>query len=246
MPTVFSKTKEVFLAYINPVLIHPKAARIIITANCLLRCQMCTFWHHQHADPDLDLIKYWIKELADFGIKHIGLGGGEPLMRKDIVDIVKEIKSYGMTVSMTTNGWLVGQVPFHPVDFCEISIDGATAETHDKIRGVKGSWERAVNAVRIAQQYCRVSQLNFVLQKDNYREVADFCQLAKKLGVSVTLIPCSPQLAAQPFVSDNLIKFDKQILKDSIDTAIKMGNILNQEFLKFFLDKSEKINQRQW
>lgn len=245
MSNKLSKAKQAFLLYINPALIRPKTARIIVTANCQLRCQMCTFWHNQHIDPSLDLIKYWIKQLADFGIKHIDLGGGEPLLRKDIVDIVKQVKSYGMTCALTTNGWLVGKVPFPPLDSCEISIDGATAETHDKIRGVKGSWERAVNAVRIAKKHCKVNQVNFVLQKDNYHEVADFCKLAKELEVPVALIPCSLKLAAQPCLSSDLTKFNKQILKHSINAAIKIDNIINQEFLKFFLYKLEKGSQGQ-
>lgn len=247
MSKIFSKIIEILLAYINPQLIQPKYARVIITANCMFHCQMCDFWHHQYIDPDLDLIKYWIKELADFGIKHIAIGGGEPFLRKDLVDIVKEIKKYKIQCSLTTNGWLIGQVTFPPVDSCEISIDGATPETHDKIRGVKGSWERAINAIKIAQKYCKVNQLNFVLQKDNYHEVVDFCRLGKKFKLPVCLIPCSPQLAAQSFISEDLVKFDIETFKKSIRAALKEGNVINEGFLRFFLDKLERndTNQRQ-
>lgn len=240
MANILSRTKRILIEYINPSFCRPKSARIIVTANCQLRCKMCTFWYRRHIDPSLDLIKYWIGELADFGIRDVDLGGGEPLLRKDLVEIVNEVKSYGMTCGFTTNGWLVGKVPFPPVDRIEISIDGATPETHDKIRGVKGSWERAINAVKIAKKYCRVSQLNFVIQKDNYQEVADFCQLSKKLGVPVSFIPCSLKLAAQPPVSNELVQFDIHKLEESIRTALKFGNIANQEYLKFFLAKLKK------
>lgn len=240
MASIISKTKRILAEYVNPTLCRPKSARIIVTTNCQLRCKMCTFWYTNNINPTLDIIKYWIKELADFGIKEVDLGGGEPLLRKDIVDIVKEVKAYGMKCAFTTNGWLVGKVPFPPVDSCEISIDGAKPETHDKIRGIKGSWERAVNAVRIAKKYCQVSQLNFVIQKENYHEVADFCRLAKKLGVPVSFIPCSLKLAAQPPLQNNLTQFDLQKLKESIEIALKVGNIANQEYLRFFLAKLNK------
>jgi MoaA/NifB/PqqE/SkfB family radical SAM enzyme len=201
---------------------------------------MCTFWHSPHKDPSLETVKHWIKELVNFGVKYISIGGGEPFIRKDLVDIVKEIKSYGVVSSVTTSGCLVGDVPFPPVDRCEISIDGANPETHDKIRGVKGSWDKAVAAVKIAKQHCRVSQLNFVLQPDNYREVVDFCRLAKKLGVVVGLIPVSLKLAAQASISDDLHEFDIPLLKRLLQEAFAVGNVLNnQEFFKTFLSKIE-------
>ncbi len=233
--------KRLLTQLINPALTRPQSGRIIVTENCPLRCRMCTFWHTRSPEPSLEVIKYWIKEMADFGIKDIDIGGGEPFIRKDLTEIVNEVKSYGITCSVTTSGWLVGQVPFPPVDRCEISIDGVKAETHDKIRGVKGSWEKAINAVKIAQKHCWVSQLSFVLQKDNYHELVDFCRLAKKLGLPVSLIPVSLKLAAQSTLAKELVEFDLPLLKQLIDQAIEVGNLLNnRSFLKIFLTKMEK------
>lgn len=241
MNKTISTAKRVIMQYINPAFSRPESGRIIVTANCPLRCKMCTFWHEHSPEPSLELIKYWIKEMADFGIKDIDLGGGEPFIREDLGDMAKEVKAYGMTCSVTTSGWLVGKVPFPPVDRCEISIDGARPQTHDKIRGVKGSWEKAINAVKIAKKHCRVSQLNFVLQPDNYREVVDFCLLAKQLGVPVSFIPVSLKLAAQSPVSEDLKEFDIPLLKHLINEAIKVGNVLtNREFIKIFLFKLKK------
>ncbi|MFC1914658.1 radical SAM/SPASM domain-containing protein [Chloroflexota bacterium] len=220
--------------------------RIIVTRNCPLRCQMCTFWRKSRPDPSLEIIKHWIKELVDFGVEDIGIGGGEPFIRKDLLEIVEEIKSYGVTCGITTSGWLVGKVPFPPVDQCEISIDGATPETHDKIRGRKGSWERAVNTIKIAKEHCRIGQLNFVLQADNYHELVDFCLLAKQLGLGVSVIPVSLKLAAQPSVSKDLVKLDTNLLKHVIGEAMKVGNLLNnREFLRIFLSKLDNGNTQQ-
>ncbi len=246
MNKTFSFIRRTVTQYINPELCRPKLGRIIVTRNCPLRCQMCTFWHESRPDPTLEVIKHWIKELIDFGVEDISIGGGEPFIRKDLVEIVKEVKSYGVTCGVTTSGWLVGKVPFPPVDQCEVSIDGATPETHDKIRGVKGSWERAINAVKIAKEHCRVGQLNFVLQVDNYLELVDFCLLAKQLGLGVSVIPVSLKLAAQPSVSEDLRQLDTDLLKHVIDEAMKVGNLLNnREFLRIFLSKLDNGNTRQ-
>ncbi len=236
-----SLIKRVVTLYINPEFWRPKDARLIVTRNCPLRCKMCTQWRERSVDPSLELVKYWIKELADFGIEHVDIGGGEPFIRKDLVEIVKAVKSYGMTCGITTSGWLVGKVPFPPVDRCEISIDGARPETHNDIRGIKGGWEAAMNAVKIAKEHCEVGQLNFVLQPGNYLELPDFCLLAKQLGIPVAVIPVSTKLAGQPSISGNFIEFDTHLLKHSIDEAMKVGNVLNNpEFFRIFLSKLEK------
>lgn len=240
MSNIFSKAKRTVTMYINPEFCRPKAARLIITVNCNFRCQMCTFWHKRTQDPSLKTIKYWIKELADFGIKEIDIGGGEPFLHKDLVAIIREIKSQGMKCSLTTNGWLVEKVPFPPVDSFEVSVDGAKPQTHDKIRGVKGAWERAIKAAKIARSYCP-THLNFTLQADNYLELVDYCKLVKKLGFSTSIIPVSLKLAAQPWISNKLSRYNMPLLKQQISQALKTGAILNnREFLRIFLAKIEK------
>jgi len=132
-------------------------------------------------------------------------------------------------------------VPFPPVDEIVVSIDGATAETHDSIRGVKGSWDKAVKAVDIAKKHCLVKQLNFVLQKDNYQELIDFLHFAKKLKVPVSLIPVSLKLAAQTPISQTLVEFDLARLREILNKALKIGNVMNTKaFIDLFLDKLEK------
>ncbi len=121
MIQILSKAKRVALQTIHPQLTRPTSGRLIITSNCPLRCKMCTFWKSRHVDPSLDLVKHWIREMADFGIKEIAIGGGEPFVRRDLTEIVKKIREKGIRCSITTSGYLVGKVPFPPVDECVIS-----------------------------------------------------------------------------------------------------------------------------
>lgn len=225
--------------YVDPRLCRPRSARLIITQNCMLRCKMCTFWKEHSPEPSLELIKYWIKELADFGITDVDIGGGEPFLRKDLVEIVKEVKRYGMECGVTTSGWLTDKVPFPPVDRIEISVDGARPETHDKIRGLEGSWQKAINTIAIARKHnCRITQLNFTLQPDNYEEVVDFVKLAKKFNIPAGVIPVSTQLSAQARLSDELNEFDIPKLERLLDQAFDVGNLINNRaFIDLFIDK---------
>ncbi len=228
-----------------PELCRPNAARLIITINCNYQCQMCTFWKERHEDPSLETIKHWIRELADFGIKEIDIGGGEPLLRKDLPEIVKEVKANGMRCGMTTNGWLVSELPFPDIDFCEISLDGAKAETHDKIRGTKGAFDRALKALEIARKKCP-THLNFTLQSDNYLELLDFVELLKKLKVPGSIIPVSLKLAAQPKISDRLSDYNIPILEQDLRKAMASGALIdNQAFIETFLRKLKNGPEKQ-
>lgn len=235
-----NKAKKAVLIQVNPGLCRPKAARLIITINCNFRCQMCTFWKDKHQDPSLETIKYWVDELADFGVKEIDIGGGEPFVRNDLKEIVKYIKSKNMKCGLTTNGWLVTKENLPDIDFCEISIDGARPETHDKIRNMPGSWERAFRAADMIKEYCPV-KLNFTLQADNYLELGDYFELVKKRGYKASIIPVSLKLAAQPKLDGKLAGYNIPILKQQLKRALATGVVLNnKEFLNIFMKKVEK------
>lgn len=239
MSNIFSKARRAALLQVNPGLCRPKAARLIITINCNFRCQMCTFWRDRHKDPSLDTVKHWVDEMVDFGVEEIDIGGGEPFVRSDLKEIVSYIKSKGMRCGLTTNGWLVTEENLPDIDFCEVSIDGAKPATHDKIRNMPGSWERAFKAAELVRKHCPV-HLNFTLQKDNYLELGEFFELAKSKGYKASMIPVSLKLAAQPKLEGNLTGYNIPILKQELKKALATGAVLNnKEFLKIFMRKIE-------
>lgn len=247
MLDVIKKAKRTTLMYVNPDWCKPVSARLVVTINCNFRCQTCTFdWPYwtpeKKKDPSLEVCKHWIKEMADFGVKEIEIGGGEVTLRRDLPDMIDAVHSYGMKCGITTNGWLIGggQVPFPKVDSMEISIDGAKPETHDKIRRIKGSFDKAVKTVKMAKERCLV-HINFVVQTDNYLEMADYCKLAKELGVKASFIPVSLDLAAQPHMSESLVQFDPALLKRQIEESLKTGVVLNSPAsLENFYTREEK------
>jgi MoaA/NifB/PqqE/SkfB family radical SAM enzyme len=235
--------KDIILQ-IHPEFYRPTLARLIITHNCPLRCQMCTFWHEWKQDPTTEDLKAWIKELADFGVRDISLGGGEPFIRKDLTELVDEVHSYGITCGVTTSGW-IDKEPFPPVDRVEVSIDGAKPETHDKIRGIEGSWEKAVQLVKRLKEMGKINQINFVLQRDNYLELEEYTKMAKSLGVMASIIPVSLDLVAQPRLEGDLAEIDPVLLRDQIEKAYAVGNIAtSREFIEFWMAKANKEETR--
>jgi MoaA/NifB/PqqE/SkfB family radical SAM enzyme len=149
-------------------------------------------------------MKQILKDFANIGTSGIGFTGGEPLLRKDIFEMLAYTKALGMISHLNTNGSLldernIANILEARVDSLNISLDGATAETHDKIRGHRGAFDRAVEAISrviaVRKRKGAVVRLKTVavLQKDNIDEAADMVQLAEDLGVDcIEFIPLQP------------------------------------------------------
>jgi MoaA/NifB/PqqE/SkfB family radical SAM enzyme len=172
----------------------PKYACIQLTTRCNMRCSFCRFWSEDvPAGGEMTLEEYrsLADALSDYGFLLTTLEGGEPFMRKDVVDIVRIFAAKHLAM-MYTNGWFVDQdkakalfdAGLHRIG---VSIDYPDAARHDGKRGMKGAFERAVRAVehlRAAAPYGR-TQVNIiaVLMRDNQDEMESMLKLAEELDV---------------------------------------------------------------
>ena len=191
---------------INP---PPITLEMYPTLRCNLDCAFCDTTD-RHRPPMNEMpLEEWariIQEFADVGGKQIFvLGGGEPFIYPKLIQLMALAKSLGLWGMLTTNGTLISyeerrqliQMGWNEI---HISLDGATAETHDKLRGKKGTFRK------IIQLACgiRVQKLNssssstivvfhWVITNENYKEILDAIHLAHSLGVS-RIIESGPSL----------------------------------------------------
>ena len=121
------------------------------TRACNYNCLYCSFASNPTAVNEIDTKGGMriVDDLYEMGAKWFGLSGGEPLLRKDIFEIIAHAKSLGMNVSLITNGYYVdGDVLDNLIKnevMTAVSIDG-TEETNDLTRG-KGSYATAIKAM---------------------------------------------------------------------------------------------------
>ena len=161
---------------------------------------MCDRWKWVKEDKktseslNIDILNKLFSELSNLGVKLIILSGGEPLLRKDLKDIVNSIRSGKMEATIITNGTLI-DVPMAEYlarsDASVIfSIDGVS-ETHDSIRGVKGAFERAMQGIatlaraRKDGRYTNKIAINYTVQKDNVKDIIPCFNLANEIGVDI-------------------------------------------------------------
>ncbi|MGD0643855.1 MAG: GTP 3',8-cyclase MoaA [Candidatus Bathyarchaeia archaeon] len=178
--------------------------RISITQRCNNRCVYC----HREGEvkrANRSAEKMTVEEIVriakiatSLGIARIKLTGGEPLMRKDLPEIIAGIAAVpGLKdLSLTTNGLLLGnmakELRERGLKRVNISLPTLNAETYRKISG--GKLEDALAGVKAAIEagFCPV-KLNMVILKDvNVGDVPEMIEYAKKIGVVLQLIELDP------------------------------------------------------
>jgi len=129
---------------------------LTITGRCNLRCAHCGTVGLLHKNDALAAsdVRSIVDQLARVRQSSIAITGGEPLLRKDIVEIVQYSAERTKTI-LSTNGTLITQDIARrlgplPITF-QVSLDGATAQVHDAIRGA-GEFSRALNGIKLLQE----------------------------------------------------------------------------------------------
>jgi radical SAM protein with 4Fe4S-binding SPASM domain len=135
-------------------------------------------------DTAFKLIDYF----ADCGLKQITFSGGEPLIYPHIREVVSHAHDYGFIVHMNTNGYFFDRqtardLKRRGLSQFETNIDSMDPREHDYIRGKKGSFERAVKAIKNGTDAGLICVMQTVLTKKNEDEIFDIFDFAHALGV---------------------------------------------------------------
>lgn len=172
-----------------------------LTEGCNLRCRHC--WidpKHQRPDSpygtlDTELFKWIIRQAKPLGLSMVKLTGGEPLLHPYINEILEIVKNEELRLVVETNGTLCTSELAKKLAACanpyvSVSIDGATAETHEWVRGIRGCFDTAVNGIRnLVNEGCRPEVIMTVM-RSNSHQIEALVRLAESLGV--TLLKLNP------------------------------------------------------
>lgn len=157
-----------------------------ITKRCNLRCKYCYIDFEdlkQQPDLTLDQIKRAFDDWYRLGTRWTRLLGGEPLLRKDIGEIVRYCKAKGIIVEINTNGYMLEKRfdDIREVDSICISIDG-NEKIHDVQRG-EGSYRAAIHALDVAKAGDLPVRIHSLLTPDTVDTLDEFASLAKEYDV---------------------------------------------------------------
>lgn len=167
-------------------LLGPLAVHLEVIAACQLTCTHCFAGElPRKTTLALDEIDRLCGELAALGSFRLGLTGGEPLLRKDIVDLVDVATAHGLHPCMTTNGLalddrLARELGKRELVWLNVSLDGACAGTNDAVRGA-GTFDAVIGKLRAFGRHMRFT-LAFTITKRSAPEVVACAKLAAELG----------------------------------------------------------------
>lgn len=173
-----------------------KNVRWDITGVCNLSCNHCQaakYYQNNANDLDIDKIKIVVDKLVEADVETIGLLGGEPLVRKDIIEIAKYIKSKKIRLVMNTNGILINENNIHHlIENCDnivVSLDGVCKVSHEKLRGI-GTFDKTVKNIKLlcANRKDKKIGVSYVLNQHNYKDADKIYEFMKSLNVDYCLV----------------------------------------------------------
>lgn len=165
-----------------------------VTRACALACRHCRAIAQPQAHPDElthEEAMALVDKIADLAPPMLVLTGGDPMMRRDIFDIITRATERGLRVALSpaaTNRLVnadFAALRAAGVVSMSLSLDGATQESHDRFRGVPHTFERTLQAARAAMEAGIQLQVNTTLAKSTLGEMDSFIELMKNLKPDV-------------------------------------------------------------
>jgi len=215
------------------MLLHDKFGRAItdlrisITDRCNYRCVYCRTGNEGAQYADLKLAEYlrMVRILISLGIEKVRITGGEPLLRRGLVDFVREVSELRtpggrkLDVAITTNGHLLEQLaqPLKDSGLSRItvSMDAVDPEKFARITRVAGGFERVLAGIRAAKRAALDPvKVNCVLLRGfNDDQIVEFAKFSRDEGVIVRFIEFMPLEEGRVWSPDVVVTLD-EIVKE--------------------------------
>jgi len=197
-----------------------------VNARCNMRCSFCEYWKETGEDPGRDEVFKLLEDAKAFGIGVYNAWTTEPLLRKDLPEIMAHAKKLGMITSMVTNGKLLYRRAHElkDVDFLSVSVDGTKSykeirnmDFEDLMKGLKKAIE-----VRKQQNKENPILMNCVLSNKNLDDIEALILLAKDLGTKISFEPVHEFPGIDKETWDEIGIRDKEKFRKVVDRIIEL------------------------
>jgi len=165
-----------------------------VTRACELACRHCRAEAICRRDPNelhgVEVTRF-LDQVMRAAPSVFVLTGGDPMMRTDLLEIIAGATERGLTVAMSpsaTPRFVKADLSkFRDVGLkrVSLSIDGATSDTHDRFRGVRGTWDRTMESLFAAREAGLEVQINTTFTRQNLREFDGFVRLLDEIRPSL-------------------------------------------------------------
>ncbi len=165
-----------------------------MTQACGLACRHCRAEAVSTPDPgelNHEESRQLLHQIASFGapLPHLILTGGDPLRRADLYDLIDEAKALGLTVSITPSATedltfnVFAKLKAHGIDSIGLSLDGATPERHEAVRGVAGCFEWTRQAILSSAKLSLPVQVNTLVARETVDDLPAIYEFLKSVTI---------------------------------------------------------------
>jgi len=176
----------------------PSIVNIAMTDICNAKCEHCSFFNDlddsSKKPMSVEEIKDLIRQSANMGVSMFGFVGGEPLMHPHWREIFESVDKEKCHSVVFTNGWFLAESAADMrkagVGGVYVSIDASQADAHDRKRGLKGLFDKAMAGVAAAKKTDLTVGFSCCIDKNGFEsgELDKIIELARKHGVHEVLV----------------------------------------------------------
>lgn len=217
---------------------RPYHVQWLVTRRCNYRCKGCNVWREQDSKElsTEEMIK-GLDILRELGVIDIVFSGGNPLLRDDIDEILEYASRFFVTTVYDNGSMALEKIDaLRNVDFVAISLDTLNEAKNDHIKGVKGSWKKAMQTIeKLHKEGIRVG-ISPTISQSNIHEIADLTRYFSERGIPIWYCLYSHDTTAD---SDQLFKIGK--LNDEFEIADKEAMVKLCDTLSDMKKKDDNI-----
>jgi MoaA/NifB/PqqE/SkfB family radical SAM enzyme len=219
----------------------PVLCNYYVTYRCNASCGFCDIWERPSPYITLENAHKNLQDLKKIGVKVIDFTGGEPLLHRQIIDLLSLAKELKFITTLTTNGLLYPKLAeklHNKVDMLHFSLDSPIREQHDKGRGVK-CFDFVLQSIQIAKNLGERPDILFTVFEENIDQIE---QLYQEI-----ILPNHLVLILNPVFDYNAVDTGKGLTINSLKTLSAWGKkknvYLNEAFISLRKDGGNHLDK---
>lgn len=218
---------------------HPVLCNYYLTYRCNAKCGFCDIWERPSPYIHIKNFEENLKHLKKLGVKILDLTGGEPLLHRELDELLKLAKKYGFITTLTTNCLLYPKWAERIsglVDMLHFSLDSPDKEEHNKSRGVD-CYDHVMQSIELAKSLNERPDIIFTVFEDNVDQI-------EKVYQNI----CQPNdlvLILNPVFDYNQVETGNQLSESTLAEISKWGKkkgvYLNDAFITLRKDGGNHV-----
>ena len=209
---------------------HPVLCNYYVTYRCNASCSFCNIWEKPSPYVTIESAEQNFKDLKRLGVKVIDFTGGEPLLHRQIDELLALAKHYGFITTITTNTLLYPKLADKlkgKIDMLHFSLDSSSREKHDTMRGV-ACYDFVMESIKTAKELGERPDILFTVFEHNLCEIEEV--------YNNIILPNNLVLILNPAFEYNTVEAGNRLPEGELAILSNWGkrkNIyLNQGFIK--------------